>query len=135
MWDCLLILCLVWNRLKVKSFCKVKRKSVLCGLLRNYVISFWKDSKISYWYILYFQSPYTYVVLVISSSVIFKLPRFFEFELNEDRTDFRTTSMMEDPHYIRFNAYWTELIATGFLPLIVLIYFNFRIYLEVIEVF
>ncbi len=38
---------------------------------------------------------------------------------------------MEDPTYIRFSSYWDELITTGIVPLLALIYFNLRIYLKV----
>ena len=80
------------------------------------------------------QSPYKYVVVVFITSIILKLPRFFQFKLIETvdgETDYWTTSIMEDPVYIRFSSYWDDLIVTGFLPLILIIYFNLKIYLEV----
>ena len=77
-----------------------------------------------------FQSPYKYLAFVISSSVIAKVPRFFEFELNADGTNYKTAELMEDPAYIKFNAAWNDLWVMGWLPLIFLAYFNFKIYLE-----
>ena len=65
------------------------------------------------------------------SSVIMKVPRFFHFRLNDEGTDYATTDMMEDTMYTWTNAYWDDLMVTGFLPLIILVYFNVRIYLTV----
>jgi hypothetical protein len=69
--------------------------------------------------------------MVISASVILKIPRFFHFRLNEDGDDYKTTHLMENTAYIWINAYWDDLMVTGFVPLMVLIYFNVRIYLRV----
>ena len=80
------------------------------------------------------QSPYKYVVVVFFTSLILKLPRFFQFKLIttvDGETDYWTTSIMEDPVYIRFSSYWDDLLTTGFLPLAILIFFNLRIYLKV----
>ena len=60
-----------------------------------------------------------------------KIPRFFHFQLNEDGSDYVTTHLMENTTYIWTNAYWDDLMVTGFVPLLILIYFNFRIYLRV----
>ena len=81
-----------------------------------------------------YQSPYKYVLVVVVTSVILKLPRFFQFQLItvDGETDYWTTSIMEDPVYIRFSSYWDDLITTGFLPLAILIFFNLRIYLKVL---
>ena len=72
---------------------------------------------------------------MIVTSVVLKLPRFLSFKLITidaiNVTEYWTTSIMEDPDYIRFSSYWDDLIVTGFLPLILIIYFNLRIYLEV----
>ncbi len=62
-------------------------------------------------------------------SITVDIPRFFHFELINN--DYWTTSIMEDPTYIRFSSYWDELITTGIVPLLALIYFNLRIYLKV----
>ena len=72
-------------------------------------------------------------MVVVITSVILKLPRFFQFQLItvDGETDYWTTSIMEDPVYIRFSSYWDDLITTGFLPLAILIFFNLRIYLKV----
>ena len=60
-----------------------------------------------------------------------KIPRFFHFQLNEDGSDYVTTHLMENTAYIWTNAYWDDLMVTGFVPLLILIYFNIRIYLRV----
>jgi len=71
--------------------------------------------------------------MVIITSVILKLPRFFQFKLITvyDIPEYWTTSIMEDPVYIRFSSYWDDLFATGFLPLGMAIFFNLKIYLKV----
>lgn len=38
---------------------------------------------------------------------------------------------MEDPVYIQFSSYWDEMITTGAVPLIALIYFNLRMILKI----
>ena len=72
---------------------------------------------------------------MIVTSVVLKLPRFLSFKLITidaiNVTEYWTTSMMEDPDYIRFSSYWDDLFVTGFLPLCISIFFNLRIYLKV----
>lgn len=77
------------------------------------------------------QPPYKFIILVIIVSITLDIPRFLHFKLVDNYTDYWTTSIMEDPLYIRFSSYWDELITTGILPLLALIYFNLRIYLKV----
>jgi hypothetical protein len=80
------------------------------------------------------QPPYKFIILVIIVSITLDIPRFLHFKLVDNYTDYWTTSIMEDPVYIRFSSYWDELITTGILPLLALIYFNLRIYLKVREI-
>ena len=80
------------------------------------------------------QSPHKYALVVFLASVILKLPRFFHFKLNDAGDDYVTTNLMEDTSYIWINAYWDDLMVTGFLPLFVLVYFNSRMYLRVIRI-
>ena len=54
--------------------------------------------------------------------------RFFEFKLNEEKTEYWTTDLSENPYYIQFNSYWNEILATGLLPLISLCYMNLKIF-------
>ena len=68
---------------------------------------------------------------VFTASVIFKLPRFFHFRLNDAGDDYITTDLMEDTANVLVNAYWDDLMITGFIPLFVLVYFNTRMYLRV----
>ncbi|TRY77431.1 hypothetical protein TCAL_07428 [Tigriopus californicus] len=79
------------------------------------------------------QSPFRYIVYVLGLSVTLEIPRWFEFQLinNEGTVQYWTTPLMEDPDYIRFSSYWDELIATGFVPLLALVYFNSRIYVKI----
>ena len=81
-----------------------------------------------------FQSPYKYVAVVIVTSVILKVPRFFHFKLIYiyGAPEYWTTPMIEDPSYIRFSSYWDDLFTTGVLPLAISIFFNLKIYLKVI---
>ena len=102
--------------------------------LKYYIYIYWAIIFINI-YICVFQSPYKYVVVVFITAIILKLPRFFQFKLIETvegGTDYWTTSIMEDPVYIRFSSYWDDLFTTGFLPLAILVFFNLRIYLKVI---
>lgn len=80
------------------------------------------------------QSPFRYIVYVLGLSVTLEIPRWFEFQLinnGEGTVQYWTTPLMEDPDYIRFSSYWDELIATGFVPLLALVYFNSRIYVKI----
>ena len=60
-----------------------------------------------------------------------EIPRFFQFKLVDNYTDYWTTSIMENPTYIRFSSYWDELITSGIVPLLALIYYNSNIYCKV----
>ena len=73
-----------------------------------YIISHYSSN------LIYFQSPYKYLIFVIATSVILKLPRFFHLKLiRVDETfEYWTTPMMDDPVYIRFISYWDDLFAT-----------------------
>ena len=80
------------------------------------------------------QPYYKFLAAAATCSAALELPRFFEFApaTEEDGTiDFETTPLMEDPDYIRLNSYWSELLATGALPLIALCYTNARIYAKI----
>lgn len=74
--------------------------------------------------------------MVIIASIVLKLPRFFHFTTItiDGKPQYWTTHIMENPVYIRFSSYWDDLIVTGFLPLMVTIFFNLRIYLQVNEI-
>ena len=70
-------------------------------------------------------------MVVFAASVVLKIPRFFHFQLNDAGDDYVTTDLMEDTAYVLVNAYWDDLMITGFVPLFVLVYFNTRMYLRV----
>jgi hypothetical protein len=57
--------------------------------------------------------------------------RFFEFELNYNKTDYWTTYLMENTSYIRMNSYWNELVVSGIVPIVLLIYMNRKIHLKI----
>ena len=80
-----------------------------------------------------FQSPFKYVIFVLITSLILKIPRFFHFKLIRvyEVPEYWTTVIMEDPIYIRFSSYWDDLFVTGVLPLGMAIFFNMKIYLKV----
>ena len=72
--------------------------------------------------------------VVIIAAVASKIPRFFHFTVvrfDDGTLEHMTTALMEDPTYICFTAYWDEIVVNGFLPFLILIYFNIRIYLKV----
>ena len=82
--------------------------------------------------VLYFykQSPHKYAAVVLSISIVLKLPRFFHFRMSDDGTDYITTDLLENTVYIWINAYWDDVMVSGFIPLIILVYFNIRIYIK-----
>ena len=51
--------------------------------------------------------------------------------MNDEGTDYITTDLMENTVYIWITAYWDDVMVSGLIPLIILIYFNIRIYLKV----
>ena len=55
-----------------------------------------------------FQSPCKYVLVVLITSLLLKFPRFFRFKLITAYgiTQYWTTSITEDPAFIRFSPYW-----------------------------
>ena len=82
-------------------------------------------------FFLIFQSPSKFIVFVVSISIMTKIPRFFQFELKDDGTDYKISDMMGDPIYIRFTSYWDDILVTGFIPLLLLLYFNLKLYFKV----
>ena len=84
---------------------------------------------------MYFQSPSKYMIFVIATSLIMKLPRFFHLKMIRinGTIEYWTTPIMDDPVYIRFSSYWDDLFATGALPLAISIFLNLKIYLKVYQ--
>ncbi|XP_040576694.1 uncharacterized protein [Lepeophtheirus salmonis] len=81
-------------------------------------------------------APSKFILFVIFISITLEIPRFFQFRLITNSTDFYatdfwTTDLMEDPDYIQFSSYWDEMITTGAVPLLALIYFNARMILKI----
>ena len=73
------------------------------------------------------------MITVTILSISLNARKFFEFQLNHDKSDYETTSLMEYPPYIVFSNTWQELIVTGALPFLVLIICNINIYLKIRE--
>ena len=73
------------------------------------------------------------ILLVIVTSVVLKIPMFFQFKIVTIAgvQQYWTTSIMDSTTYLTFNYYWDELLATGILPLAIIIFLNTRIYLKV----
>ena len=80
-----------------------------------------------------FQSPWKYITFAVITSIIIKIPLFFQFELiyNNDAPQYWTSPIMNDPNYVLFTSYWDELFTTGILPLAVTSFFNIKIYIKV----
>ena len=78
-------------------------------------------------------SPGQYMIFVTFLSVSLNFRKFFEFRLNKDWSDYETTSLMEYPPYIVFSNTWQELVVTGALPFLVLLFCNISIYLKIRE--
>ena len=49
-----------------------------------------------------FQSPFNFIALVIVTSIVLDLPRFFHFELVDHQTEYWTSKLMENPVYVRY---------------------------------
>ena len=73
------------------------------------------------------------MIFVTILSVSLNARKFFEFQHNEEGTDYETTSLMEYPAYIVFSNTWQEIVVTGALPFIVLLVCNIKIYLKIRE--
>ena len=71
------------------------------------------------------------MLLVVATSIITKLPRFLQFKVKGDGTGYKVSDLMGDPIYIRFNSCWDEIFVTGIFPLLLLTYFNLKIFLKV----
>ena len=78
-------------------------------------------------------SPGQYMIFVTFLSVSLNFRKFFELRLNKDWSDYETTSLMEYPPYIVFSNTWQELVVTGALPFLVLLFCNISIYLKIRE--
>ena len=65
------------------------------------------------------------------TSVVLKIPRFFHFEFDTDGTNYHTTQIMENATYISISAIWDDLVVTGVVPVLLLVYLNLQIYLKV----
>ncbi|XP_040572862.1 uncharacterized protein [Lepeophtheirus salmonis] len=76
--------------------------------------------------------PTYYITFVVVISISLNARKYFEFQKTLDG-DYETTSIMEYPPYIIFSTIWQELIATGIVPFLALIYFNVRIYKKIKE--
>lgn len=79
----------------------------------------------------YRQSYYKYILVMIFLSFSMDFSRFFEFKLNDDQTAYWTTDLSENPHYVQFNSYWNEILATGLVPLVLLCYMNWKIFRKI----
>ena len=81
----------------------------------------------------HFQSPWKYITFAVITSIIIKIPMFFQFVLiyNDDEPQYWTAPIMNDPDYILFTSFWDELFTTGIFPLAVTTFFNIKIYIKV----
>lgn len=71
-------------------------------------------------------SPANYFWSTIVLAVSLNFRKFFEFRVNAGLDDFETTSVMEQPIYIVISNVWQELLVTGLLPFVALVYCNVR---------
>ena len=78
-------------------------------------------------------SPGQYMIFVTLLSVSLNFQKFIQFRLNKDWSDYETTSLMEYQPYIVFSNTWQELVVTGALPFLVLLFCNISIYLKIRE--
>eukprot|EP00093_Oithona_nana_P012280 12280.XXX_442860_446791_1 [CDS] Oithona nana genome sequencing. len=76
-------------------------------------------------------SAWQYIAFVFSASVLQNIPKFFEFRLVHDYTDYWTTSLSENANYVRFRGWWDELGVTGLIPFMALLFFNVCIYRKI----
>ena len=57
---------------------------------------------------------YLYLIFVGIISVTLEVPRFFEFELNPNKTDYWTTFLYEETIYIRVSSVWNDILVIFF---------------------
>ena len=90
------------------------------------------------------QPCHKFVLFVLAFALMKNIPRFMQFELVtnsdfckknltclEESLDYVPSPLMENPAYIRFSSYWDEILISGVVPLVSLVFFNTRIYLKV----
>ena len=75
------------------------------------------------------QGCYKFVLFVLAFAIVKNIPRFIQFRLDKD--DYWPSPLMENPAYIRFSSFWDEVLISGVVPLVLLVFFNINIYLKV----
>jgi hypothetical protein len=79
-----------------------------------------------------------YLLPVISLSVLFNIPKFFEAEISFDGSQLNSTeiqlptiditSLRKNPDYAIYYHNWARLAVLGIVPFVMLVYFNTKIY-------
>jgi hypothetical protein len=79
-----------------------------------------------------------YLLPVISLSVLFNIPKFFEAEISFDENQLNSTeiqlptiditSLRKNPDYAIYYHNWARLAVLGIVPFVMLVYFNTKIY-------
>jgi hypothetical protein len=79
-----------------------------------------------------------YLLPVISLSVLFNIPKFFEAEISFDENQQNSTeiqlptiditSLRKNPDYAIYYHNWARLAVLGIVPFVMLVYFNTKIY-------
>ncbi len=78
-------------------------------------------------------SPPCYLAAVTVVSASLNLRKFFELRLSPDGSHYETTSLMESQVYLQASNAWQELLVTGLVPIVALVYCNLRIYCKIRE--
>ena len=81
---------------------------------------------------------FKFTVPVCISSIIFNLPKFFEsrvvlMEKSDGSmvSEIDVTELRKNPTYAIYYNCWARIIITGLIPIVLLIYFNYKVYKDV----
>merc|ERR1711935_55026 len=72
-----------------------------------------------------------YIFMVIFSACTFNIPKYFEFQWEDNGEDYKPTALNENRTYIVFCSWWNDLTVFGIIPFVALVVFNLKIYFKV----
>ena len=61
----------------------------------------------------------------------FNIPKYFEFQWEDNEEDYKPTALNENRTYIVFCSWWNDLTVFGIIPFVALVVFNLKIYFKV----
>lgn len=71
-------------------------------------------------------------------SILFNIPKFFEASVEmvkyhdgTSRPEITVTELRKNPYYAIYYSCWARIIVTGILPIALMIYFNWKVYQDI----